>query len=129
MATCSQQPTEWDGVASTLNVFIEAFNRAKEISRITPAKAVFGSVAVILATIEVRFFLLYVMASLRLAFVQESFAKQQNYIKLGQNCVEICRVLDRGTKGKGTEHLSQSVCEAINQLTTWVERLAYSLDS
>jgi hypothetical protein len=129
MATNSQQPTEWDGVASTLNVFIEAFNRAKEISEIKPARAIFGSVAVILATIEVRFLLLYVTASLRLAFVQESFHKQQNYIKLGQHCVDICRVLDRGTRGKRMERLSQSVREAMDQLMTWVERVAYGLYS
>ncbi|KAF9792061.1 hypothetical protein BJ322DRAFT_9175 [Thelephora terrestris] len=105
MATNSQQPTEWDGVASTLNVFIEAFNRAKEISEIKPARAIFGSVAVILATIE------------------ESFHKQQNYIKLGQHCVDICRVLDRGTRGKRMERLSQSVREAMDQLMTTVAEI------
>jgi hypothetical protein len=70
MATDSSKPREWDGVVSTLNVFIEAFNLAKEISSVTPARAVFGSVAVILTTIKVCFFFLfYATASLRLVFV------------------------------------------------------------
>jgi len=38
-----------------LNVAIEAVNLAKEVSSITPAKAVFGSVSVLLAMIRVRF--------------------------------------------------------------------------
>lgn len=37
-----------------LNVAIEAINLAKEISSITPAKAVFGSVGVLLTMIRVR---------------------------------------------------------------------------
>ncbi|KAF9792058.1 hypothetical protein BJ322DRAFT_974331, partial [Thelephora terrestris] len=39
--------------------------------------------------------------------VQESFANRQDCIELGQTCVEICCVLDRGTKGKEAEHLNQ----------------------
>ena len=40
---------------SSLNVAIEAMNLAKEIASVTPAKAVFGSVSVILVMIKVRF--------------------------------------------------------------------------
>ena len=39
-----------------LNVAIEAMNLAKEISSVTPAKAVFGSVSVLLTMIRVRLF-------------------------------------------------------------------------
>ena len=53
METESQQPKDRDGVVSLLNGFIEVFNLAKEISSNTPAKAVFGSVSVILAMIRV----------------------------------------------------------------------------
>ena len=49
----SQRPKERDGTISALNVAIEALNLAKEVSGITPAKAVFGSVSVILTTIKV----------------------------------------------------------------------------
>lgn len=41
-----------------LNLAIEAMNIAKEVSSITPAKAVFGSVYVLLTIIRVFFFLL-----------------------------------------------------------------------
>ena len=53
METEPQQPKEREGVISTLNGFIEAFNLAKEISSNTPAKAVFGSVSLLLAMIRV----------------------------------------------------------------------------
>ena len=51
----SQQPKRRNGVLSTLNVTIETLNLAKEISSITPAKAVFGSVSVLLTMIKVSF--------------------------------------------------------------------------
>ena len=46
-----------DGALSSLNVAIEAINLAKEISSIAPAKAVFGSVSVVLTMIRVGFLL------------------------------------------------------------------------
>ena len=42
-----------DRTLSSLNVAIEAMNLAKEISSITPAKAVFGSVSLVLTMIRV----------------------------------------------------------------------------
>ena len=51
------RPKEREGVVSTLNAVIEAMNLAKEISSITPAKAVFGSVTVVLTMIKVSFLL------------------------------------------------------------------------
>ena len=118
MATNSQRPKERDGVLSALNVLIEASNLAKEISSVTPARAVFGSFAVILTMIVVRFFQFCATANSRPTFVQESLANQQDYVELGLNCAEICKVLDQGTKGRGMEHLNQSVRKAIDQLTT-----------
>jgi len=52
-----QRPKERDGTLSSLNVTIETLNLAKEISGIAPAKAVFGSVSVLLTMIRVRFFI------------------------------------------------------------------------
>ena len=49
----SQRPKGRDGAISALNMAIEALNLAKELSSITPAKAVFGSVSVILTMIKV----------------------------------------------------------------------------
>ena len=55
MTDKSKRPKERDGITSALNAAIEALNLAKEISSITPAKAVFGSVSIILAAIRVSF--------------------------------------------------------------------------
>ena len=53
-----------------------------------------------------------------LMFLQDSIANDQDHVELGLNCADICKALDRGMKGKKTEDLSQSVHEAITQLTT-----------
>jgi len=50
-----QQPKGSGGTPSSLNVAIEAMNFAREVSNITPAKAVFGSVSILLTMIRVRF--------------------------------------------------------------------------
>jgi len=57
MATMSQRPNRRDIALSSLNVAVEALNLAKEVSSITPAKAVFGTVSVILKMIRVSFLL------------------------------------------------------------------------
>ena len=54
MATNSQRPKGQAGLISALNAAIEALNLAKEISSITPAKAVFASVVALLAIIKVQ---------------------------------------------------------------------------
>jgi hypothetical protein len=119
MATTFQRQKGRNGVLTALIVTIEALNLAKEISSITPAKAVFGSVAVLLTMIKVRF--PPPAMSFRLTFNQESTINEQDYVELGLNCADICVALDRGTNGKKLDDLGQSVCEAINQLTLWVE--------
>ena len=48
-------------------------------------------------------------------------ANRSDYIELGLACTDMCKALDRGMNGKKLDDLNQSVCEAINQLTTWVE--------
>ena len=57
MATKSQQPKGPDGFLSSLDMAIDALNLAKEVSSITPAKAAFGSVAILLTMIRVEFLL------------------------------------------------------------------------
>ena len=44
-------------------------------------------------------------------------ANELDYVDLGLSCADICRALDCGMNGKKLDDLSQSVCEAINQLT------------
>jgi len=46
---------------------------------------------------------------------------QRQEVKLGLNCADICRALDRAMNGKKLDDLSPSVREVITQLTTWVE--------
>jgi len=58
MTDNSQRPKGRDGVLSLLNVAIDGLDLAKEVSSITPAKAVFGSVAILLTMIRVSFLLL-----------------------------------------------------------------------
>ena len=49
---------------------------------------------------------------------QESMTNALDYVELGLFCSDICRALDRGMNGKKLDDLGQSVCDAINQLTT-----------
>ena len=55
MTDNSQPPTERGGVLSALNMAINGLNFAKEVANVTPAKAAFGSVAILLAMIRVSF--------------------------------------------------------------------------
>jgi len=48
-----------DGALSALNMAIEAMDLAREVSSITPAKAVFGTVCVLLKMIRVRCLFFY----------------------------------------------------------------------
>ena len=41
-----------------------------------------------------------------------------DYVELGLACADVCRALDRGINGSRIDDLSQSVFEAIGQLTT-----------
>ena len=53
--------------------------------------------------------------------LQDFIASEEDYVELGLHCADICKAIDRGMNGKRLNDLSQSVCEAINQLTTWVQ--------
>ena len=50
-----QQPRGRGGALSLLNVAIDALDLAKEVSVITPARAAFASVSILLTMIRVRF--------------------------------------------------------------------------
>ena len=54
MEVGSQRPKGREGALSSLNMAIEAVNLAKEVSSVTPAKAIFGSVSALLTMIKVR---------------------------------------------------------------------------
>ena len=119
MATKSQRPKGRDAILSSLNMAIDTLNLAKELSSITPAKAVFGSVAILLTMIKVRDVLSSsAMGCSGLTRSQDTMANEADYVDVGLFCADICRALNRGMNGKKLDDLSQSVCDAINQLTT-----------
>jgi len=105
-----------DGALSSLNVAIEAVNLAKEISSIMPAKAVFGSVSVVLTMIRVRFLLIRCQPHTD-ERTQDSMINKSDYVDLGLACADVCRALDRGVNGRRVNELGRSVLEAIAQLT------------
>ena len=115
MNTQSQRQEWRDSALSSLNVAIEFLDLAKEISSITPAKAVFGSVSVLLAMIRVRFS--SAMRCFVLTHNQDSMANELDYVELGLSCADICRALDRGMNGRRLDEFSQSVRDAMGQLT------------
>ena len=123
-----QRQKRQDTVPSLLNMAIEAMNLAKEVSNMTPAKAVFGSVGILLTMIRVCFL---PFSNVLAQFIrgQDSMANKSDYVELGLACADVCKALDRGMNGKKPDDLNQSVREAINQLTTWVEPAIYSLGS
>ena len=55
-------------------------------------------------------------------------ANQVDYVELGLVCADICTALGRGMNGKRLDDLSQSVRDAIAQLTTWVKSVVHSLE-
>ena len=50
-------------------------------------------------------------------------ANELDYIELGLSCANVCGALDRGVNEKRMEELSQSVNDAVNQLTVRWERM------
>ena len=53
MSAETEPPKRQDNTISSLNMAIDILNIAKEVSSVTPAKAVFGSVSVLLVMIRV----------------------------------------------------------------------------
>ena len=111
-----QKSNDRDHLTSALSTAIEGFNLAKEVINITPAKAAFGSVTIILTMIRVRSSPLQSPLT-ALKYAQDSRLNEEEYIKLRIACAEVCITLSRGMNGKYLEDLNQSVSEAIVQLT------------
>ena len=58
MGSMFQRPKGRDGVLSTLDVFIQGLNLAKDTCGIPPAQIAFGAASILLTMIRVRFPLL-----------------------------------------------------------------------
>ena len=107
-----------ENALSLLNVAIEALNLARDACGIPPAQAVFGSVSILLSMIRVRLPPPSDDLFRTLTRNQDSMANRSDYVELGLACAEVCKALDRGMNGRRMDELSQSVFEAIEQLTT-----------
>ena len=121
MDSDAPQPNRREKIVSALDVAIEALNIAKEMSSITPAKAVFGSVSVVLTMIKVgspsALTLAWLVGWMLMGRAQDTMINDTEYVELGLVCADVCTALDRGLNGKRLDELSGSVCEAINQMT------------
>ena len=58
------------------------------------------------------------MRDSKLTHSQGTMVHEQDYIKLGLSCVDICEALGRGMGERKLDDLGESVCDAINQLIT-----------
>ena len=81
MAIKSQRPKGREGAVSLLNAAINAMDLAENISSITPAKAIFGTVSVPLTMIKV-FFSSSAMKCSKLTRSQESMINALDYVEL-----------------------------------------------
>ena len=117
-AKSSKRQKRKENALSLLDVAIGTLNLAKDVCGIPPAQAVFGSVGILLTMIRVRFPLFSDDLSRRFIRNQDSMANRTDYVDLGLACAEVCKALDRGMNGRRMDDLSQSVFEAIEQLTT-----------
>ena len=124
----SKQQKRRENALSLLDAAIEAMNLAKEVSSPTPAKAIFGSVSVLLRMIRVR-----LLSSTKVAFgftcIQDSMGNKTDYIELGLACAEICEALKQETNGRKLEDLSQSVRDAIAQLKMCAKLMTRGFDN
>lgn len=126
MVSKPQRPKRQDNVLSSLNVAIGALNITKDILSGTPARAVCAPVSVILTIIKVRPLLIHVNP-LWAKHIQDSMINDLDYVELGLACADICDALGRGMNGKRLNDVSQSVCDAIIDLTTYVGPVVRSL--
>ena len=65
------------------------------------------------------------MVCSELTWNQDSMANKTDYVDLGLSCANVCKALDRGMNGKNLDDLSQSVRDAIAQLTMWVKPVVH----
>ena len=114
----AQRQKRRDVILSSLNTAIEVSNVAKEACSITPAKAVFGSFSLVLTMIRVGLSTLSVLNVRRLIkSIQDSMSNEADCIELGKACADVCIALSRGLNGKRLADISDSVSEAVKQLT------------
>ena len=120
MDTRFQGTNRRNNALSLLNAAIDAMNLIKELSSMTPAKAVSGSVTILMTMIRVRLSSSSVIYC-RFTRNQDSMANKADYVDLGLACADVCKALDRGMNGRRLDELNRPVLEAIEQLTRLVK--------
>ena len=113
----SQHPKARDGVLTTLDLFIQTLNIAKDACGIPPAQVALGSASVLLTMIRVRLSL-FCELKLLIRIVQDTMANDNDYTELGQACGEVCQALYERLKGRRSDELNQPVLGAIGTLTS-----------
>ena len=127
MASSSKWQDFRDRVRSKLGRAIQDVTLARDTCSISPAEVAFCSVSDLLAMIGVRSLSLC-GGELRLMFIQDSpVVNKRDYVDLVLSCADACKILDRGLDGRQLGELSQSVLEAVDQLTTWVNQVMCAL--
>ena len=58
------------------------------------------------------------MRCLKFTRNQDSMANELDFVELGLSCADICKAIDRGMNGRRLDGFSQSMRDAIDQLTT-----------
>lgn len=112
----SQQLTGREGVLTTLDIFIQTLNIARDACGVPPAQVALGSASTLLTMIRVCLFLLR-EDNLLTSVVQDTIVNDQDYVELGQACAEVCQALYERLKGRRSDDLNQPVLRAIETLT------------
>lgn len=118
-----QSSSNHDNLISTFTLAIDGFNLAKDILSGTPAKAVVGSVGIILARIRVRFGPLQSFTS-TLRHKQDSL-QNEDFLRIGTKCAYICSELGKSAGGKNPSSFSQPISEAIDRLEKWASHISF----
>ena len=116
MSSKPKQKKGRDVALSTLDGVIQALGVAKDVCGVPPAQIALGSACVLLTTIKVRSLPHSSMADFKFTLAQDTMGNKDGYIGLGLSCAEVCKALDRGLKGTGSEEPSKIVVEAIDRL-------------
>ena len=122
MDPAPQRPIDWDLALIALDGAIVVMDLAEKGSNIPPAKAIFGTVGIILATIKVRLLLFNDNFPI---FTHNQDSEVHEHVELGLFCTDICEELDRCLFGRKMDELTKSVCDAMDRLASWVQLAIY----
>ncbi|KAF9785155.1 hypothetical protein BJ322DRAFT_1108619 [Thelephora terrestris] len=106
----SQRLKRRDDVLAGLGVAIQLLSVAKDACGIAPAQIALGSACALLT------------------IIRDTMGNKQDFLDLGLTCANVCKALNRGLNGKRPDEFSESVREAIEQLTTTIAEIREKVD-